>query len=130
MRSTTGAAASLMAVWLVATAAGSASAETGSVVTERQIQDAIEARLQRQDQSREAILSLLQRPEVARMAEGLGLDLRRATNAVATLEGAELEKLGAQAAGVERDLSGGSSNTITMSVTTLLLIIIIVILLV
>lgn len=62
------------------------------------------------------------------MAKGMGLDVRRASNAVGTLEGAELQRVAAQAT-TANDLLAGGSSSITISLVGLLLIVIIVILL-
>ena len=62
------------------------------------------------------------------MSGDLGLDVRRAETAVATLQGPELERVAQQARAANELLSGGA-HTIQISIVTLLLIIIIVILL-
>jgi hypothetical protein len=62
---------------------------------------------------RETVARLLQRPEVQAIAGDLGLDLRRAESAVATLEGQQLTELAAQARQAEQALAGGQSVTIS-----------------
>jgi hypothetical protein len=62
---------------------------------------------------RETVARLLQRPEVQAIAGDLGLDLRRAASAVATLDGPQLTELAAQARQAERALAGGQSVTIS-----------------
>jgi len=117
--------AGLLVVGLVPARALAGTAE--GVVTEADLDQALAGRVDREDGSREAILSLLRRPEVVEMAGDLNLDLARMEDAVATLDGPELEKLGARAGEAETALAGGQKN-ITISITTLLLIIIIIIL--
>jgi hypothetical protein len=68
---------------------------------------------------RETVARLLQRPDVQAIAGDLGLDLRRAESAVATLEGPQLTELAAQARQAEQALAGGQSITIS---TTLIII--------
>jgi hypothetical protein len=62
---------------------------------------------------RETVARLLRRPEVQAIAGDLGLDLRRAASAVATLDGPQLTELAAQARQAERALAGGQSVTIS-----------------
>ena len=62
---------------------------------------------------RETVARLLQRPEVQAIAGDLGLDLRRAESAVATLDGQQLTELAAQARQAEQALAGGQSVTIS-----------------
>jgi hypothetical protein len=62
---------------------------------------------------RETVARLLQRPEVQAIAGDLGLDLRRAESAVATLDGQQLTELAAQARLAEQALAGGQSVTIS-----------------
>jgi hypothetical protein len=61
------------------------------------------------------------------LAEGHGLDVRRAEAAVSTLQGDELQRLAQLAAQAEVQLAGGDT-VIRISLVALLLIIIIVIL--
>ena len=60
---------------------------------------------------REALLRVLG-SEVKTVAEHAGLDLRRATSAVSSLEGEELTQVAAQARQVEEALTGGQSKVI------------------
>ena len=62
---------------------------------------------------RETVARLLQRPEVQAIAGDLGIDLRRAESAVATLDGPQLTELAAQARQAEQALAGGQSVTIS-----------------
>ena len=118
--------AGLLVVGLVP-ARGFAGEIAEGVVTQQDLDQALAGQALGEDSSREAILSLLRRPEVVEMAGDLGLDLARVEDAVVTLDGPELERLGARAGQAETALAGGQKN-ITISITTLLLIIIIVIL--
>ena len=87
-------------------------------------QSAIDAALQQKVSSatadRDAVLRLLERPEVEAVAGEARLDLRRAKDAVSTLEGPELTELAARASQVEQSLAGGQSS-ITISTTFIII---------
>lgn len=78
---------------------------------------------------REAVLRLLERPEVQAVAGDIGLDLRRARTAISTLDGQQLTQLAAQAQQVEQALAGGQSITIstTLIIVALLVLILIIV---
>jgi hypothetical protein len=78
---------------------------------------------------RDAVLRLLQRDEVKEVAGKAGLDVRRATEAVATLDGQALADVVAQARQVEQALAGGQS-TVTISTTLIIIGLLIIILIV
>ena len=95
-------------------------------------QSAIDAALQQHTRSiaadREAVLRVLERSEVKSVAEKAGIDLRRATGAVATLDGEELSQVVAQAQQVEQALAGGQSRVVIS--TTLIIIALLVLILI
>jgi hypothetical protein len=70
---------------------------------------------------------MLQRADVAQVAGAAGLDLGRASDAVAVLSGPELAKLAAQAREVNAGLVGGDSNVV-LSTTAIIIILLILIL--
>ena len=79
---------------------------------------------------RDAVLRLLERPDVQAVAGDLGLDLRRAQSAIATLDGPELTNLAAQARQTEQALAGGQSRVVistTMIIIALLVLILIIV---
>ena len=96
-------------------------------------QSAIDAALQQKVSSgtadREAVLRLLDRPEVQSVAGNAGLDLRRAKDAVSTIDGPELTELAAQASQVEQALAGGQSR-VTINTTLLIIGLLVLILLI
>lgn len=102
--------------------------DTSGVVDRPAMEQALSERAQADAADHDAIRALLRRDDVRGMAGDLGLDVRRADTAVATLEGRELQDTAARARAAHEMLSGGA-QTIQISVVTLLLIIIIVILL-
>ena len=73
-------------------------------------QSAIDAALQQHVSSAAAdradLLRVLANPEVKAVADKAGLDLRKATTAVASLEGQQLSQLAAQARQVDQALAG------------------------
>lgn len=76
---------------------------------------------------REAVARLLARPEVQKIAGEAGIDMRRATQAAATLDGAQLTELASQARQMEQSLAGGQSVTVS---TTLIIIALLVLILI
>ena len=79
---------------------------------------------------REAVLRVLAHPEVKAVAAGAGIDLRRVTSAVATLNAAELAQVAAQAQQVEQSLAGGQSRIVistTLIIVALLVLILIIV---
>jgi hypothetical protein len=106
---------------------GSAFAQ--SVVTPQDLDQAVSAQLGSDAEARQAIQSLLAREDVRAYAQGYGLDVSRASAAVATLQGNDLHALAQQANAVDAGLSGGDP-VIRISLIAALLIIIIVILIV
>ena len=78
---------------------------------------------------RQTIGTALQHTDVQRAAERLGLDLARAHAAVATLDGAELDRMAAQAQLVNDEVAGGQTvrlNLLWVIIGLLVLIIILV----
>jgi hypothetical protein len=97
-------------------------------------QSAIDAALQQHvstaDADREMVRRLLARGEVKDVAGKAGLDLKRATSAVATLDGQDLATVAAQARQVEQALAGGQSRVVistTMIIIALLVLILIIV---
>ena len=78
---------------------------------------------------REAIRRVLENEQVRKLAEGVGLDLKRAETAVATLDEDSLAVIGAQAHATSDALSGGQS-TVTVSTTAIIIGLLILIFLV
>ena len=89
------------------------------VVDRAELETATEGSAETETARREAIRSLLQRPEVRTTAERYGIDLTRVEDAAATLEGEELDRVYRQSVDVREALAGGDS-TIVISATTLI----------
>ena len=96
-------------------------------------QSAIDAALQQHataaDADRDTVRRLLARPEVRELAGGMGLDLRRASDAVGTLEGQDLAAVAAQARQAESALAGGQSS-VTISTTLIIIGLLVLILII
>jgi hypothetical protein len=97
-------------------------------------QSAIDAALQQHvataSADRADLLRVLSNPEVKAVADKAGLDLRRVTTAVASLEGQELAQMAAQARQVDQALAGGQSRVVistTMIIIALLVLILIIV---
>ena len=102
-------------------------AEGAGVVGTADLDRALLARQAEAQASRDSIKALLAREDVRAMAAGMGVEVRRASAAVDTLDDAELAGLAAQAAAANSALAGG--QTLRISLVAALLIIIILILL-
>ena len=98
------------------------------LASQADLDNALAKALVQEDAARNTITTLLQRDEVRSLAEGYGLDVRRAEAAVGTLQGDELQRLSLLAADADYQLAGGD-RVISISLVALLLIVIIVILL-
>ena len=96
-------------------------------------QSAIDAALQQHvaatDADRQAVLRLLEREEVRKVAGQTGIDLRKAADAVATMSAEDLSRVTAQAQQVEQALAGGQSRVV-ISTTMIIIVLLVVILLI
>jgi hypothetical protein len=94
------------------------------------IDAALQAHVSAADADRAMVQRLLEREEVKEVAGAAGLDLRRAASAVATLDGADLAAVAAQARQVDEALAGGQSRVVistTMIIIALLVVILIIV---
>jgi hypothetical protein len=83
----------------------------------------------KQDTNRATVREALERPEVQAVASKLGLDLSKATEAVDTLSGADLDKAASAAQQVNEQLVGGAS-TVVISTTTIIIVLLLLIILI
>ena len=105
-------------------------ADQRRIVDAAAMDQALAGKAETERTQRDAVQRVLDRDDVRQVAASMGLSVADARAAVATLSGAELGSLAAQASAVEAAaLSGGVSN-ITISLTAALLILIILILLI
>lgn len=100
-----------------------------SVVSTSALEQAVQERVQQEQADRDAIQSLLRRPEVRQIAANAGLSIERAEAAVSTLDGEDLKELASQARQAQNDLAGGAT-TIVITTTTVIIILLIIILIV
>jgi hypothetical protein len=106
-----------------------AHAQTSHAAPQSALDAAIHDHTANAEADRETVARLLQRPEVQAIAGDLGLDLRRAESAVATLDGQQLTELAAQARQAEQALAGGQSR-IVISTTLIIIALLVLILLI
>ena len=78
-----------------------------SVVDRATLDRAVAAKVESEDGSRDAIRNLLQRPDVSSLVEGMGVDVKRAHAAVATLDAEDALFLGSLAETIDTQLAGG-----------------------
>lgn len=110
--------------------AGPAAAQQAHVVSTRQIDRTVRRASTPAAADRAALRRLLARPETKRLADRYGLDLQRARDAVATLDGPELAELGQRARRIDAGLAGGASTIVISSTTIIIALLVLVIILV
>jgi hypothetical protein len=110
-------------------ASSSAFAEQQHLVSRGQLATTVADDAAKQDSHRATVREALERPEVQAVASTLGLDLTRATAAVAAMSGTDLEKAASAAQQVNDRLVGGAS-TVVISTTTIIIILLLVIILI
>ena len=106
-----------------------AQAQTSHAATPSAMDAAVQEHVASTASDREDVLRVLNLPQVKAVAGQAGLDLRKATTAVATLDGDDLKAASAQARQVERTLVGGQSK-IVLSTTVIIIALLILILLI
>jgi len=103
-----------------------AAAQQAHVVAPREVTRAVDGATTGAQADRAALRELLGRPQTEAVASEYGLDLQRARDAVATLDGGELARLGSRARDLNTALAGGS-DTIVISTTTLIIALLVLI---
>lgn len=116
-------------VFLFVATAPPAGAQTSHSAPQSAIDAALQQKVSSGAADREAVLRLLERPEVQAVAGHAGLDLRSAKDAISTIDGPQLTELAAQASQVEQSLAGGQSR-ITINTTLLIIGLLVLILLI
>ena len=115
-----------MSLLALAVCASPLLAQDGHVVDRSQLRASVAEKAASEDADRATVLRVLQRPEVREIANQMGVDVRTAEHAVATLDGVELERLSDRARAVETGLAGGDQY-ITISVTALIIALLVLI---
>lgn len=82
------------------------------LMTESEMGNIVAAEVRSDEAKRELIRSVLSDPRIAEAVETFGLDLTDATDAVATLDGSELDEAARQAVPVRESLRGGDTVVI------------------
>ena len=119
-------------VWMAIAAmcyAAPAIAQERHITDAAAMQKAIAQRKAADDNNREAVMTVLRRPDVKQLAERMGLSIERAESALASLPSDKLAELADPARAVSADLAGGDTK-IVISLTVLLLLLILIVLLV
>lgn len=100
--------------------------EPGHAVDGETLWGEVSGKAERAEANRQMIRALLDRPEVESVAATHGIDLERARDGVATLEGEELRTVTERAQQLQADLAGGD-DTIVISTTTLIIALLVLI---
>ena|SRR5262245_61624295 len=115
---------------LVTVSAGSAFAgQQPHIVTPSQLSEAMMSQVASQNGNRAAVREALARPEVRRVAAGLGVDADRLTAVVDTMAGTDLDRAASAAQQLNQQLVGGDSS-ISLSTTTIIIALLLIILIV
>ena len=104
-------------------------AQASHTASQSAIDAALQAHVSSADADRADLLRVLANPDVKAVADKAGLDLRRATTAVTSLQGQELTQLAAQARQVDEALAGGQSKVV-ISTTMIIIVLLVLILLI
>ena len=104
-------------------------AQASHTASQSAIDAALQAQVSSADADRADLLRVLANPDVKAVADKAGLDLRRATTAVTSLQGQELTQLAAQARQVDQALAGGQSKVV-ISTTMIIIVLLVLILLI
>lgn len=120
---------SALAMTAILSLAGSAdlAAQDAHVVDRAELERATAERTAHEEARRQAIRSVLESPEVGETAEAHGIEVTKAKDAVATLQGESLARVYEQALEVQAALAGGDT-TIVLSSTALIIILLLLIL--
>jgi len=106
-----------------------AAAQQSRTADQAILDQAIAEHVRQTTDDREAVLRVLENDQVRRLAGQMGVDLKRAEAAVATLGDAELGAMAAQARAVNDALAGGQSS-VTISTTLIIIGLLILILII
>jgi hypothetical protein len=119
----------LVALFCILTLAPRAHAQSAHAAQPSAIDEALQQHVDSADADRALVRQVLEQPAVRALAGELGVDIRRAQAAVATLEPAQLAELAARANAVDNALAGGQGS-ITVSTTLLIIGLLVLIILI
>ena len=120
----------LVVLLCVLTAVPRVSAQTSHAAPQAAIDAALQQSVTATDADRQMVQRLLEREEVKTVATQAGLDLKKASAAVATMSAQELAQVAAQARQVDQALAGGQSRIVistTMIIIGLLVLILLIV---
>ena len=118
---------SILAILLMVVTLSPRAQAQSSVASQAMLDAAVQQHVATTEANRAAVLRVLEHPDVKAVAGRVGVDLRTAADAVATLDGQELQTLTAQANQVNEALAGGQSRVVIS--TTLIIIALLVLIL-
>jgi hypothetical protein len=104
-------------------------AQASHAATQSAIDLALGQHVSTEAADRADVVRVLEHPAVKDVASHTGIDLRRATSAVAMIDGEQLGALAAQARQAEQALAGGQSK-VTISTTVIIIGLLVLILLI
>jgi pyruvate/2-oxoglutarate dehydrogenase complex dihydrolipoamide acyltransferase (E2) component len=119
----------LVVLFSILTLAPPADAQSPHAAPPSAIDAALQQHVDSTDADRALVVRVLEHPAVRELAAELGVDIRRAGSAVATLDGEPLARLAAQAQRVDAALAGGQGS-VTISYTLIIIGLLVLILLV
>jgi hypothetical protein len=96
------------------------------VVSQADLDALVAAHAESLDADRTALREWLARPDVARVAETVGIDIRQADAAAATLDAEDARQLAVQLEGLDASLVG-AADAITIQTTTLIIVLLVLI---
>lgn len=121
---------SVLAILLtVLTAVPRVHAQESHAATQSAIDSALGQHVSSVAADRADVLRVLEHPAVKEVASRAGIDLRRAADAVATVDGQQLGTLASQARQAEEALAGGQSRVV-ISTTVIIIALLVLILLI
>lgn len=97
-----------------------------NVVDDVEIQARIDSQASQENADRQAIDHLLQRSQVREIAASAGLDIQRASAAVAVLSGEQLKDVAARARAADTHFGGSERITLTYTVIIIVLLVILI----
>lgn len=127
-RTTSVLAVSVLAGSLLALPADAQETGEASILTPEETRDLVGERVEATADRRDALDAFLEKPEVRKVAEGAGIDIRRVESAAATLSDAELERLEPRLDAAEKALAGG--DTLVIGSTTIIIALLVIILII
>jgi len=119
----------LVTLFCILTLVPRAHAQSAHAAQPSAIDQALQQRVDSVDADRALVQRVLEQPAVRALAGELGVDVRRAQSAVATVDPAQLAELAARANAVDQALAGGQSS-VTISTTLLIIGLLVLIILI